>query len=707
MSFSYDSLSSEQRNFVDKALAGYNILVDACIGSGKTTAIQALCDLLPQNRNILYLTYNKLLKLDAQAKLTNRNVLVQNYHGFACRELYRNGRRANPQDCLQAYVSAGIVSTGYSVLILDEYQDIEKDIADMLVRIKASNPGMQIVAVGDMAQKIYDKTSLDVKAFISDFVGPCYRLEFTRCFRLNASHAAMLGRIWQKEIVGVNKDCQVLYMTPRQVFDYVSQCEPGHVLCLGANQGRRVWLLNELESKFPEKFNKRTVWSKISEAEGGTTMPGPGTGIFTTYDGCKGMERDVCVLFDWTEDYWDVRLGKPLTRYEILRNVFCVAASRGKRVIIFCESGRDMPLDEKTLSHDPGTNLNLSDMEMSTMFDFKLAEQIDDAYRQLDVREVMPVSGAIDVRRADCLIDLSPCIGIYQEVAYFKNTDIDVYIKRYFEAHPDNKGMLMPGWEKWVLDAKVLYYTALVTGQNRYLYQVESFITPDEWSQIRTRLSTVLSPDDVSQVGCKLDFYEGSKFMFTAAGFCDVLKDGIVYELKFVSDLSHVHAMQLAMYLVSMDIAVGRLWNVRTNQMLEVRVPDRQAFLDKVAIAVTKGLLTKYSDGHVSSGRAVTQPANRKAFGYQTRAVEFVGENLRTCYVLMLDMMDSIALGLDFKASKVEAYFRAKGIGMPMSGRTFLKYFGDALLANMDSFNKSQTMDVNVFVSKYLKRKVE
>lgn len=68
------NLSQEQKEFVDCALSGNNILVDACIGSGMTTSIQKLCDYYPREKRILYLTYNKLLKLDARTKIKKRRV---------------------------------------------------------------------------------------------------------------------------------------------------------------------------------------------------------------------------------------------------------------------------------------------------------------------------------------------------------------------------------------------------------------------------------------------------------------------------------------------------------------------------------------------------------------------------------------------------------------------------------------------------------
>lgn len=590
------SLSEEQREFIEFALKGGNILVEACIGSGKTTAIQHLCDLLPQDKKILYLTYNKLLKLDAKSKIKNKNVLVTNYHGLAWRFLKQNGFSAGVSDMIQMVINKVTKIPKYDVLIIDEYQDIEQELADFLKMIKKANPNMQIIAVGDMEQKIYDKTALKVPYFINEFLGKYERLEFTKCFRLSNELASMLGRIWGKKIDGVNDNCTVEEMTMNEVVEYLKELEPRDILCLGARNGDMSDVLNILEERYPETFNKNSVYASIADTDRGSVEPRSTSAIFTTYDSSKGLERKTCVIFDFTESYWSVRINKPQTSYEILRNIFCVAASRGKDKIIFVKSD-EARLSEKTLATPVEQNLKFDDMDISKMFDFKYKEDIEQCFSCLEVKRIVQKDDSvIMINSKDGLIDLSPCIGIYQEASYFRNYSIDVAIQLKLIVL-DKLYLYTDAVKKSLLDEKILFLTALETNQNRYKKQVEiPFVSDEQREQIRKRLNSMFAEDDAAQVECQIDFSDSKNgaCMFSAVGYADVVKESVVYELKFVTEVTHEHFLQCACYMAAMKMKKGILWNTRDNFMYSIKIKNTKTFMDSVTKAITKGAIPKY-----------------------------------------------------------------------------------------------------------------
>ncbi len=300
----HPQLTSEQQELITFAMQGKNVLVDACIGSGKTTSIQALCDMYPGTKKILYLTYNKLLKLDAKSKIHNRNVTVTNYHGFAYMLCARYNLRAGKSDTIQTVLNSNIRMPRYDVLILDEYQDIDEEIATLITRIKEQNPGIQLIAVGDMKQKIYNKTTLAVWDFITDFLGDYVRLNFTQCFRLCKTHADRLSYIWNKKIVGVNNNCKIAVANMQDTVEFLSTQNPSDIICLGPRTGQWATALNILEEQYPDRYNKQTIYASIQDSDNSGVKPNPDSGIFTTYDGSKGLERKICVLFDFVPSYW-------------------------------------------------------------------------------------------------------------------------------------------------------------------------------------------------------------------------------------------------------------------------------------------------------------------------------------------------------------------------------------------------------------------
>ncbi len=591
-------LSGEQQLFIEKALCGSNILVDACIGSGKTTAIQNLCNQLPSTKKILYLTYNKLLKIDAKSKIKKRNVTVTNYHGFAYMVLRKCGISVGISDIIQRFIKEKPLIGKYDVLIIDEYQDIEQELAELLWLVKERNPNIQIIAVGDMEQKIYDKTTLRVEVFIKEFLEEYIAMRFTKCFRLSEGLASMLGRVWRKPIDGVNKNCKVEVMTKEEIVLFLANQNPEDILCLGARTGPLSDTLNALEENYPDIFNKKTVYATISDTDSiGKAEPKEDSAIFTTYDSSKGLEKKICVIFDFTESYWQTRITKPQQSYAILRNIFCVAASRGKNHIIFVKP-EDAILSEVTLSTFVETNQKFDNMNISQMFDFKYKEDVEKCFLQLKTHRIPQTDNSlINVKSTDDLIDLSPCIGIYQEAVFFDSYEIDAEIKLWMHLNPDLKYLYTKEVRNSSLDHKILFLVSLETKQNRYRTQViPPFVKKAQSELIKARLYTRLHTDENAQVGCRIDFSNkrGGSVKFSAQGFADVVKDNVVYELKFVSELTHEHFLQCAVYMVAMNLKKGILWNTRDNTLYEIEVPNRKTFLDLVAKTVTKGMIENY-----------------------------------------------------------------------------------------------------------------
>lgn len=585
-------LSKEQEQLILLAKQGHNVLVDACIGSGKTTTIQALCNQI-KDRNILYLTYNKLLKLDAKDKILGKNVTVQNYHGYAYMTLSKIGVKVGISDLIQEFIRQKPPTyLDYALLIIDEYQDIDCELAELLWIIKEQNPNIQIIAVGVMCQKIYDKTTLNVPQFIQDFLGSYELITFTQCFRLSKDIATTLGNIWNKEIIGVNENCIVETKSVEEIIPILVNTPTKDILCLGARTGTMARVLNHLESNYPNKFNKRTVYASIRNNDSGGANPSNKVAFFTTYDSSKGLERNTCIVFDYTYAYWLERLHKPDVAYTIMRNIFCVASSRGKNHIIFVKA--DTPLlTEENLKTEIATNKEYSTFVMSEMFDFKYKEDIESCYSLLKIKEIdLEDKSVIDIKGTDGLIDISPCIGQFQET-YFTEYDIESDIKFLMDLHKDRPQINLS--KNNTVEYLILALTSYETRQDRYRTQVTiPYVTEKQKDQIFDRLSTVFSTDEMVQVQTEMSFkYEGHDNV-KMVGRADVVKDSKVYELKFVSELQHEHFLQCAMYMVSLGLKESILWNVKNNKMYSIKISSKKKFLDAVVNTITKGTIKTY-----------------------------------------------------------------------------------------------------------------
>lgn len=613
-------LSAEQQAVVDAAAKGHDVIVDAAIGSGKTSTIQDLCARLSATTRILYLTYSRLLKADAQDRVGGAR--VQNYHGVVYPHLQRLGISCGIGESVQVFndnfeaIRPGFEQ--YDLLVVDEYQDINTEYAILLRNIKSTNPRMQIVMVGDMSQKVRSDTTLDVQAFAREFCTAPVMLPFTQSFRMGPEMGALLGTAWNKPIVGVNPDQRVRILDHAEAIALIAETAPGDLLCLGKQTGAMVHALNEAEKLAPERYNKSTVFASIRGGDS-AVRPQDGVAVFTTFDASKGMERPVCVIFDYSLNNWTVRANLPNTDHEVLRNVFLVAASRGKQEVVFVRSGA---MRRNPMPTDPGAEEMIGQMPVSKFtnlpnavrpqynqpfmaqaaFSFKYSENIAAAMRLITRERLDDGTGSeIVIDRADGLIDLSPAVAAYQEALFFERHDATAQAVMMTHTSILARSLLSEiTGDPWK-DALTL--AAIETQQMRYHNQVSATIPAEVAAALTQRLSTQLPRDCRVQVGMGLSgfAYAGVEDWspITFSGIADAIYNRQIFELKFTSALDHEMFLQTALYVAmaryaGFDVHSGVLWNTRTGERWSVQVPDLARFMNAVVLCVSKQSYSRF-----------------------------------------------------------------------------------------------------------------
>ena len=86
-------ISNEQQTIVEHLRNGFNVVVDAIAGSGKSTTIIAVAEAFPKKR-FLQITYNAMLRKEFRQKLDEHgitNIDVHTFHSLYTRSMYRYG----------------------------------------------------------------------------------------------------------------------------------------------------------------------------------------------------------------------------------------------------------------------------------------------------------------------------------------------------------------------------------------------------------------------------------------------------------------------------------------------------------------------------------------------------------------------------------------------------------------------------------------
>jgi hypothetical protein len=315
------NLNIEQKEIINSIKDGYNIIVDAVAGCGKTTTSLAIAQEC-KNKNILLLTYNAGLKTETRQRIIKYNISnleVHSYHSFCvkyynypCYDDLRMQLLLNNSDIINKS------NFNFDLIILDEQQDMKPLFFDLVKYI--IKPDMQICLFGDVNQNIYSYQGSNV-----DFLIKADELFYSHnewkkhsiftTFRVNKSIASFVNKILLKEdrlhAIKDGPPVQYLICNPFKPKDIINKIKnfliegytPNDIFILAPSIKSKKIPIRLLENLlvlngFPccvaineegNVIDEEVMYNKI---------------LFTTFHQSKGLERKIVFIYSMDEGYY-------------------------------------------------------------------------------------------------------------------------------------------------------------------------------------------------------------------------------------------------------------------------------------------------------------------------------------------------------------------------------------------------------------------
>lgn len=582
------TLSKEQQSIIEETALGSNIFIDAVIGAGKTTTLHEIA-LKNQDKSILYLTYNRLLKEDARNKIVLTNTEVQNYHGFVYKYLTANKFAYTNKTGIKEFIyrveRQEIAMPQYDLILIDEYQDINDETSQLIKCIDFyQNKKPQLIFVGDMNQKIYDTTTVDViNDVIFDLRTDYISMDLSSSFRINNEYAKFLSEIWGKKIKGDNHNqkTEIMSYNPKKIASILNTYPNQDILILTPfrNNISLNEFINYLEKSYPEKYDKTNLYTTITRE---SNTPVEGSMIVTTFDGSKGMERPIVLVFGWDESTlrWRSQKGNK----NIIKNLYMVAASRGKERIIFIDEHKNELLNTKNFERNLLDRAPSNSFLVHEMYDFVYDTELNKLYDLLEITQI-PTEDQSEIyaKQTDYNIQLSPAIYFYQQAIYFKNWDYNKVLEKYNTESPIyNYISKIKTTNK---KKQVLLLTALVTNLTRYANQATTdFMTDEDEIRLTDRLRENFSPYE--DINIKINKrYNGIEIM----GMVDVYQNSTSWQIEFTEELEKKHFLQTATLGLMLDNnEFSVVWNTKYNKLYQVEIKDKERFVLQMLKTIQK-----------------------------------------------------------------------------------------------------------------------